>query len=54
MSANELLKNIRKKFLITIAKEYFVNQNLLGLTLEKQKTAKYGILSPKETSTIFF
>lgn len=32
MIANELLKNIRKKFLVIIAKEYFVNQNLLGLT----------------------
>ena len=35
MIANELFKNIRKKLLITIAKEYFINKNLLGGTLEK-------------------
>lgn len=41
MIANELFKNIQKKLLITIAKEYFINKNLLGVTLEKQKSTGY-------------
>lgn len=41
MIANELFKNIQKKVLITIAKEYFINQNFLGVTLEKQKSMRY-------------
>ena len=35
------LKISKKKLLITIAKEYFINQKFLGVTLKKQKNMGY-------------